>query len=108
MYILWYVQCGGLLMIDDDNDLFIWDDFNIDHIARHGVLPEEAEEAFWDNDRLPFNAHSGHRGLIGSTDEGRRLVVIFVKKEGNRIRVITARNAEAHEKRLYNTRRSSR
>lgn len=95
-------------MIDDEKDLFIWDDHNIEHIARHGVLPDEAEEAFWDEDRIPFHAHSGHRGLIGATDEGRRLVVIFVKKEGDRIRVITARNAESDEKRLYNKRRSSR
>ena len=95
-------------MLDDEEDIFIWDDSNMEHIARHGVLPEETEEAFWDDDRLPFNAHSCHRGLIGSTDEGRRLVVIFVKKEGNRIRVITARNASADEKQLYNKRRSSR
>jgi uncharacterized DUF497 family protein len=95
-------------MFNDHEDLFIWDNYNIDHIARHGVLPEEAEEAFWDEDRFPFNAHSGHRGLIGSTDEGRRLVVIFVKKEVNHVRIITARNAEAHEKRLYNKRRSLR
>jgi hypothetical protein len=42
LYILWHIQFGGLLMFDDDEDLFIWDNFDIDHIARHGVLPEEA------------------------------------------------------------------
>lgn len=94
-------------MFEDEHDLFIWDDHNTEHIARHGVYPDEAEEAFWDDYRLPFHAHSGHRGLIGATEEGRRLVVIFIKKEGNRIRVITARNAVDHEKRLYNKRRSS-
>lgn len=95
-------------MFEDEEDFFIWDDHNIDHIARHNVFPDEAEEAFWDEDRVPFYAHSGHRGIIGATDEGRRLVVIFVKKEGNRVRVITARDAEADEKRIYNKRRSSR
>ncbi len=72
------------------------------------MLDDEEDIFIWDEDRLPFNAHSGHRGLIGSTDEGRRLVVIFVKREGNRIRVLTARNASADEKLLYNKRRSSR
>ncbi|WP_399538547.1 BrnT family toxin [uncultured Paenibacillus sp.] len=84
----------------------MWDDYNIDHIGRHGVDPDEAEEAFWDEDRLPFDAHSGHRGIIGATDAGRRLVVIFVKKDGARIRVITARNATEDEKRVYNKRRA--
>lgn len=25
-------------MFKDDEDLFIWDNYNIDHIARHGVI----------------------------------------------------------------------
>jgi len=95
-------------VLDNEDELLIWDNHNLEHIARHGVQPYEAEEAFWDEDRIPFNAHSGHKGIIGSTDEGRRLIVIFVKKEGNRIRIITARNAEFNEKQLYNQRRSSR
>lgn len=33
-------------MTEDIEDLFLWDDNNIDHIGRHGVLPYEAEEAF--------------------------------------------------------------
>jgi uncharacterized DUF497 family protein len=41
-------------VLDDEEDIFIWDDSNMEHIARHGVLPEETEEAFWDDDRLPF------------------------------------------------------
>jgi hypothetical protein len=34
------------LFFDDNEELFIWDDKNIEHIARHHVEPEEAEEAF--------------------------------------------------------------
>lgn len=89
---------------DEDDELFIWDEKNIEHIARHNVEPEEAEEAFFDTMRVRFDAHSGNLGIIGSTEEGRRLVVIYVKKEGKRYRVITARDADESEKKQYKRR----
>jgi uncharacterized protein len=93
------------LYLDDENEeLFIWDDKNIEHIARHHVEPEEAEEAFLDPNRVRFGAHSGSLGLIGCTEEGRRLVVIYVKKEGDKYRVITARDANENEKSQYRRR----
>jgi uncharacterized DUF497 family protein len=92
------------LFFDDNEELFIWDDKNIEHIARHHVELEEAEEAFLDPIRIRFNAHSGNLGIIGSTEEGRRLVVIYVKKEGYKYRVITARDADEDEKKQYKRR----
>ena len=41
-------------------DGFDWDDGNIDHIAEHGVTPEEAEQALVDRRRVP--ADSGTTG----------------------------------------------
>ncbi|WP_206093399.1 hypothetical protein [Paenibacillus yonginensis] len=55
---------------------FIWDEENIEHIARHHVESYEAEDALMDPQRVKFSAHSGHLGIIGATEEGRRLVVI--------------------------------
>jgi uncharacterized protein len=92
------------MFFDDNDELFVWDDKNIEHIARHNVDPEEAEEAFLDPVRVRFGAHSGNLGIIGSTDEGRRLVVIYVKKEGDKYRVITARDANEDEKKQYKRR----
>ncbi len=88
--------------------MFIWDDENIEHIGAHNVEPEEAEEAMTDQFRIKFDAHSGKKGYIGATEEGRRLVVIFVVRYEGKYRVITARDAEEHEKKLYNKRRSGR
>ncbi len=90
---------------DELNDIFIWDDHNIEHIAKHGVEVFEVEEAMLDGDRVKINAHSGHLGLIGATEEGRRLVVIYIKKIGKKYRVITARDAEEEEKKLYKRRK---
>lgn len=92
------------MFFNDDDELFIWDDKNIEHIARHNVEPEEAEEAFLDPIRVRFDANSGNLGIIGSTEEGRRLVVIYVKKEGHKYRVITARDANEDEKKQYKRR----
>ena len=84
--------------------IFIWDEENIQHIARHGVEPFEAEDALMDPQRIRFSAHSGNMGIIGATEEGRRLVVIYVKKDRGKLRVITARDATDSEARAYRRR----
>lgn len=66
--------------------LFIWDEENIQHIARHNVEPFEAEDALMDPQRIKFSAHSGNLGIIGSTE------------------VITARDATESEARAYRRR----
>lgn len=83
---------------------FIWDEENIEHIARHNVEPFEAEDALMDPQRVKFSAHSGNLGIIGATEDGRRLVVIYVKKVKGRIRVITARDATESEAKTYKRR----
>lgn len=84
--------------------IFIWDEENIQHIARHDVEPFEAEDALMDPRRIKFSAHSGNLGIIGSTEDGRRLVVIFIKKVKGKIRVITARDATDSESGAYRRR----
>jgi uncharacterized DUF497 family protein len=56
---------------------FDWDDANTDHLARHGVTPEEVEQAFA-NDPLVVLASQERRGedrvlCAGLTDDGRAL-----------------------------------
>ncbi len=89
------------------SDLFIWDDDNIEHIARHSVEPYEAEEAITDPKRIRFDAHSGYKGIIGQSIDGSRLVAIFVIKVGDKFRVITARDANEKERKMYNRRNKS-
>jgi len=77
--------------------IFEWDDKNIEHIARHNVEIDEAEAVF-DNRPLIARVQEGKYLAIGQTDEGRYLVVVFVRKLG-RTRVITARDLSENEKR---------
>lgn len=69
-----------------------------------GFYSYEAEESMSDVGRVSFDAHGkGIKGVIGKTEEGRILVVIYVARDGLN-RVITARNATDAEKQIYRRR----
>ncbi len=78
---------------------FDCDDGNIDHlIDRHGIFPEQAEEAILNVPRIR-RAGEVYEAL-GQTDAGQYLTVIFVYR-GPLIRVISARSMSARERRRY-------
>jgi uncharacterized DUF497 family protein len=88
-------------------DVFDWDDGNIDHIANHGISPEEAEEAALDRRRVGMTVYRSRDelrwGLIGATEEGRILAVILTNRFGLQ-RVVPARDANPAERRRYRRR----
>jgi uncharacterized protein len=84
----------------DGERMFEWDDGNRDHIAEHGVRFWEAEEALEDRRRIRIPAHSGRRGVVGRTEDGRLLAVLY-EDYGDVVRVVTARDASATEQRSY-------
>ena len=61
---------------------FWWDRRNVDHLARHRVRPEEAEQAYNDPLAVPVAAYPGPDGWpreaqVGVTQGGRLLVVVW-------------------------------
>jgi uncharacterized DUF497 family protein len=78
---------------------FEWDDWNVEHIARHGVSPDEAEEVF-NGRHMVKRVREGRYLALGKTQEGRYLFVVYDQKK-NRIRVATARDMEEKERQLY-------
>jgi uncharacterized DUF497 family protein len=82
---------------------FFWDQGNIDHIALHGITPEEAEQVI-END--PLDAGSVFRNgesrtlHIGETDSGRVLLVVITERDGM-YRVVTARPSRREERYIY-------
>jgi len=86
---------------------FDWDDANIEHIAEHRLTPDEVEEAFFDAARVPSPAYTvgkeRRRGVVCATSAGRLLIVITTRR-GERIRVVTARDATESEQRQYRRR----
>lgn len=84
---------------------FQWDEANEEHIARHGIDPEEAEEALSDPDAVPASIRPAPNGewrgaLVGQTESGRYLTVIYTYRQ-DLIRVVTARDATDAERRRY-------
>lgn len=69
----------------------------------HSVDPDEAE-AVLDNNPLILRTTDGKYLAYGQADDGRYLLVVFVRKTGNLIRVITARDLTEGEKRQYRRR----
>jgi uncharacterized DUF497 family protein len=84
--------------------VFDWDEHNVEHIARHRVEPEEAEEAILDPRRVGVPAYSTEDerrlGFIGATEAGRVLFVVITRR-GPSWRVVTARDATDRARRRY-------
>jgi uncharacterized DUF497 family protein len=79
---------------------FEWDDDNIFHIERHAFAPEEVEEVFAGNHKVR-RARRQRYIALGETLDGRLAFVVFQRLSGGLVRVITARDMEANERRLF-------
>ncbi len=86
---------------------FRWNQWNVDHIAKHGVSPEEAEYVV-DHARRPFPRYHGTGKYLvrGQSEAGRWLQVIYVFDPPAIVFVIHARPLKGSEKR--SVRRSRR
>jgi len=78
---------------------FEWDDDNISHIGRHEFTPEEVEEVFA-GDHKVRRARQQRYIALGETLDGRLAFIVF-RRSGGQVRVITARDMDASERRLY-------
>ena len=79
---------------------FEWDDDNVFHIARHDFTPEEVEEVFA-GDHKVRRAREKRYLALGETLDGRLAFVVFRRLPGGLVRVITARDMDASERRLF-------
>ncbi|MGA2739633.1 MAG: BrnT family toxin [Bryobacteraceae bacterium] len=79
---------------------FEWDDGDIFHIERHAFSPDEVEEVFSANHKIRRTREKRYIAL-GETLDGRLAFVVFQRLSGGFVRVITARDMEANERRLF-------
>jgi uncharacterized DUF497 family protein len=74
--------------------------------AKHRVLPEEAEEVFFNGPQIRF-VESGYRSgedvylAAGQTDGGRYVIVFFIRKPGNMALILSARDMDKKERKRY-------
>ena len=88
---------------------FDWDQANIQHIAKHGITPEEVEQVVLNEPiDLTMQLRDGEERTpqVGETDAGRILVVITTWRDGL-IRVVTAFPAKIALRKLYVAQRGS-
>lgn len=84
---------------------FEWDKGNIGKNKKHKVEDKEAEEAFADKNKViykdAFHSQKEKRFvLIGKTNERRLLYAIFTRR-GKKIRIISMRDINRKEVKLY-------
>jgi len=77
-----------------------WDKWNIVHIARHNVIPEEVEE-ICHGDPLVQTGKKGRTALVGPTDSGKILRVILDPEGKGIYYPVTAYVASKKDRALY-------
>jgi uncharacterized DUF497 family protein len=89
------------------NAMFDWDTYNLRKIKAHRIKAEEVERAL-SNDPIPIYEQDvdGEMRYVyyGETEAGRLLAVVLVER-GENIRVVTAYDLDAGQKRDYLARR---
>jgi hypothetical protein len=76
----------------------LWSEANIDHIARHGVTQDEAQDVCY-GDSFGRRAGQGLYLLTGQTIGGRWLTVVLSSMGEGAYYVVTSRNATISERR---------
>jgi uncharacterized DUF497 family protein len=79
---------------------FEWDDDNVLHIERHQFTPEEVEEVFASGHQVR-RARQERYIALGETLDGRLAFVVFRRLARGLVRVITARDMDPAERRLF-------
>jgi uncharacterized DUF497 family protein len=85
---------------------FRWNDWNIEHIARHGIDPDEAEQVV-SQARAPYPmGRSDAKYLVWGPGRADRLLqVVFVLDDDETVFVIHARPLTDTERRAFRRRR---
>lgn len=77
-----------------------WDDDNTVHIERYEFTTEEVEEVFAGGHKVRRTREKRYIAL-GETFDGRLAFVVFRRLSRGLVRVITARDMDASERRLF-------
>ncbi len=80
---------------------FLWMDWVVEKIMmKHNVRPDEVEEAFYNPPYKVQRVEGGKLRFVGRSNAGRYLSVVFVWVD-HHVKVITARDMDAAERRFY-------
>ncbi len=77
----------------------IWDKTNIAHIAKHSLLPRQVDQLLLDPNRIFTTAKKDRIAIMGRT--GKRLIIVFLNKQGKKYYIATARDMDKKERAIY-------
>ena len=83
---------------------FDWNENNMDHIARHGVFPDEVEDVAFDDEPWIRKGRKGTRYILGYTVAGRYLFTVYTLRDKRVAKVITSMDMDDKTRRLYKKR----
>jgi len=78
-----------------------WTEESEDHIARHGVTPDEVEQVINTRPRLVVTGAEEVVYVFGTTDAGRYIMVVLVEAADGRDFVVTARDMTDSERQAF-------
>lgn len=88
------------MTIDD----FIWPDDRVEHIARHGVTPDEVEQVCFGKSLVRRTKSQGENPVYyvqGQTEAGRYLFCVVIRFSDGNGYPVTAREMTPKEKRRF-------
>ncbi len=83
----------------------VWPEDRVDHIAKHGVEPEEVEEVCFGRplvQRVKAEGKNPAYYILGQTSEGRYLFCVVLQFPDGRGYPVTARPMAENERRRFN------
>lgn len=78
----------------------IWDEWNVEHTAKHGVSQDEIEEVCFAK-HFDIKNGTGKTAIWGQSSAGRYLMIILGIREYGNFYPISARDMEEKEKKFY-------
>lgn len=78
----------------------IWDEWNVAHLARHGVTPDQIEE-LCAGDPVVQEGHSGRILVFGPIKSGKMMTVVLDPEGDGVYYPVTARPASRRERSIY-------
>jgi uncharacterized DUF497 family protein len=83
---------------------FVWDEQKaVQNLEKHGIAFEEAATIFADPLAVFLDdlGHPENARIIGQSNVGHILLVVFIDREADLVRLISARPATSQERRRY-------
>lgn len=78
----------------------VWDEWNVTHIARHGITPDEVEQVCRGNP-VRLQSYKKRIILVGPTQEGKIISVVLDPENHGVYYPVTARLASRKERRYW-------